>query len=108
MGTGSMKGAFIFWPQFQNGIYPTFDFSIVQELKKQLPEHWQNIFTISDISMYNLDYEEPEKFKRESKGKSIEQMKVKQWGSKNSQLRLDKATARNAKKMNKGGTARYY
>lgn len=30
------------------------------------------------------------------------------WGSKNSQIRLDKASRRNAKRMRGGNTARYY
>ena len=33
---------------------------------------------------------------------------MKGWCSKNSQMRLDKATSRNAKKIKKGGAARYY
>ena len=47
--------------------------------------------------------------KKESKPKQADPNKpLKGWGSKNSQMRLDKAAARNAKKMCKGGTARYY
>ncbi len=46
-------------------------------------------------------------FKKERKPKASETTS-KGWGSKNSQMRLDKASARYAKKLMKGNCARYY
>lgn len=109
-GKGSMKGYFIFWPQFQNGEYPKFDFDMIKELGNKYPgEHPHiNTFSTTEVCFYGLEFEENVKYKKESKPKEISEMKIKTWRSKNSQLRLDKATARNAKRMNKGNTARYW
>ncbi len=110
-GKGSMKGYFIIWAQFQNDKYP----DISKETQNQLKEKLIDFNTLerplfcsnADISIYNI-IDDRKVFKKERKPKSRGEMKVKQWGSKNSQLRLDKATERNAKRMRKGGTARYY
>jgi len=79
-------------PIFQNGSYPSLPFEFVQKLKAELA-----VFDYDRIQM-----------KKESKLKEIYPNKtMKGWGSKNSQMRLDKATSRNAKKMNKGEVAKY-
>lgn len=110
-GTGSMKGYLIVMPIFQRGTYPTIDHTIVCELRELLKEHdkpQKPVFcNTSDISICDF-MDDRINMKKERKPKEREEMKVKMWGSKNSQLRLDKATARNAVKMNKGNTARYY
>lgn len=108
-GVGSMKGYFTFSPMFQDGIYPKFPFDFIQALKPTLPseEPHPSFCSIGQISIYGL-IDNRQEFKKERKPKPIEEIKVRQWGSKSSQMRLDKAARRNAKKMNKGGTARYY
>ena len=104
--TGSMKGYHKFWPQYQKGNYPNFDHEFIEDLRNE--NTGKNIFTVSDIHIFGLESSECVKFKRESKPKEITEMKVRTWGSKNSQMRLDKRTATNAKRMQKGNTARYY
>ena len=110
-GTGSMKGYLIIWPMFQNELYPSIPFDIVQELKEKLSKfdyaNYPVFCSTSEISIYNIE-DNRVKFKTENKPKNIENMKVKQWGSKNSQMRLDKATAKHAKNSKKGNTVRYY
>lgn len=64
--------------------------------------------TASEIHVYQITDDRIE-MKKEAKPKPIDPNKPqKGWGSKNSQIRLDKAIARNAKKMKKGNTATYY
>ena len=109
---GSMKGYIRIMPIFQNGTYPSIPFDFVQKLKADLHSFdYANkpVFcTCSDISVYQIEDNRIE-MKKERKQKPIDIDKpMKGWGSKNSQIRLDKATARNAKKLNKGGVARYY
>jgi len=111
-GTGSMKGYLIITPMFQSGEYPNFPFEFTQELKNKLSEfdydNYPLFCSTGQISIYGI-LDERMQFKRESKPKPIDNNKTqKGWGSKNSQIRLDKATARYAKRMSKGGCARYY
>lgn len=110
--TGSMKGYVRIMPIFQNGVYPSLPFEFVQKLKIELASFdYANrpVFcTCSDIIVYQIE-DDRIQMKKESKPKQADPNKpMKGWGSKNSQMRLDKAAARNAKKMSKGGTARYY
>jgi hypothetical protein len=110
--TSSMRGYVRIMPIFQNGSYPSLPFEFVQKLKAELAGFdYANkpVFcSCSDISVYQIE-DDRIQMKKESKPKEIDTNKtMKGWGSKNSQMRLDKATARNAKKMNKGGVARYY
>ena len=107
-----MKGYVRIMPIFQNGAYPSLPFDFVQDLKVRLAAFdYANkpVFcSCSDISVYEIE-DDRVQMKKERKPKSVDPDKPsKGWGSKNSQLRLDKATARNAKKLNKGGVARYY
>lgn len=110
--TGSMMGYVRIMPIFQNGSYPSFPFEVVQKLKAELAcfdyANKPVFCTCSDISVYQIE-DDRIQMKKESKPKEIDPNKtMKGWGSKNSQMRLDKTTSRNAKKMNKGGVARYY
>lgn len=109
---GSMKGYITIRPMFQGGKYAEFPIEFAREIKSMFKTFGDNAPICSvqdiDIPIQNITEFDPIHYKRESKPKPIEQQKAKQWGSKNSQLRLDKATARNAKKMSKGNTARYY
>jgi len=109
---GSMKGYLRIMPIFQNGCYPSIPFDFVQSLKSKLSNfdyaNKPTFCTCSDISVYQIEDDRLE-MKKERKPKQVDPSKpIKGWGSKNSQMRLDKATARNAKKMNKGGVVRYY
>lgn len=110
-GTGSMKGYVKIWPIFQNNTYPSFPFDFIQILKSELSafdyENKPLFCTSSEINIYGISDSKVE-YKKERKPKIDTEKVSKGWGSKNSQLRLDKATARNAKKLNKGGVARYY
>lgn len=111
-GTGSMSGYVCIRAIFQNGNYPSFPFEFIQALKGQLQDfNYENkplFCATSEISVYGIS-DEKTKYKNERKPKPIDETKtMKGWGSKNSQLRLDKATLRNAKKMQKGNTARYW
>jgi hypothetical protein len=108
-GTGSMKNYLIFSPMFQNGIYPEFPFQWRREKGQAHPgaEPYPNFWGSTQIHIYNIE-NDFKSFKKERKPKEKEYQKVKQWGSKNSQIRLDKAVKRNAKNMKKGNTARYY
>ncbi len=110
--TGSMKGYVRIIPIFQNGSYPSLPFKFVRKLKVELQNfNYENkplFCSISEISIYGIS-DEKTQYKNERKPKPADDSKpTKGWGSKNSQMRLDKATSRNAKKMNKGGVARYY
>lgn len=111
-GTGSMKGYKIFSPIFQNGHYPKFPFDWRQAFKQHFPKCSIKTMFVSDYSIdiyHGVEDDEPINFKKERKPKTIDQMKVKQWGSKNSQLRLDKATRRHADKIRRGiDTVKYW
>jgi hypothetical protein len=97
-GIGSHKGYFIFSPMFQNGAYPEFPFEWRQEFVKQFEQVGDkfNHACGTQILIFGIDKEEM-KFKTERKPTPIEEMKVRIWGSKNSQIRLDKASRRAAK-----------
>lgn len=110
--SGSMKGYIKIMPIYQKGSYPSLPFDFVQKLKAELAAFdYANkplLCTCSDLCVYGIE-DDRIRMKTERKPKEIDPTKpMKGWGSKNSQLRLDKATARNAKKLNKGGVARYY
>lgn len=109
-GTGSLKGFYAIRPMYQNGQYASYPHEWLQPFKSSLNLQYLSFFTVQgiDIQAADLTDTESKQYKRERKPKPIEEQKVRQWGSKNSQLRLDKAITRNAKKMQKGNTARYY
>ena len=108
---GSMNGYLRIIPIFQNGTYPTMPFEFIKNLKEELSEfNYENkplFCSVSDICIYNIE-DDRIQMKKEKKTVIDTNKTSKGWGSKNSQMRLDKATARNAKKMRKGGTATYY
>ncbi len=108
-GRGSMKGYVTIRPIFQNGSYPYIPFDFCQELKTILSEYdyinYPLFCSTSEISVYGISNEKTE-YKKERKQKP--ESKAKTWGSKNSQLRLDKASRRYAKKLSNGNCARYY
>lgn len=111
--TGSMKGYFAIQPLFQNGSYQDIPFDICAELKTLLPSAPGKPTFCSggyvNIHINTGIIDERIKMKSERRPKPIDETTpMKGWGSKNSQLRLDKATRRNAKKMQKGNTARYW
>lgn len=113
--TGSMKHHIKIWPIYQNGDYPKFPFEWGNEFKKQfkaVPE--LDAFPYFspmqfDIPAQNFTEFDPIIYKKERRPRPIdENTKVKEWGSKNSQLRLDKAAARYAKALRRGeNRARY-
>lgn len=101
-GTGSQKGYLIIWPQFQNGIYPAWGEDMRNELKELLKEYDREpkpLFCSRDtLTVFGIENDSI-KFKREAKpGVITENSKAKQWGSKNSQMRLNKKAAGYAKK----------
>jgi len=103
--TGSMKHHVKIWPIFQGGEYPKFPFEWANEFKKQFKNFPEiDCFAYSSPMEFNIPAGNftdltPINYKKESKPKDIEQMSVKQWGSKNSQMRLDKTAARYGKKL---------
>lgn len=106
--TGSMKQHIRFAAMLQNGLYPKFDFTWRNQFKNARGfGNFADDYSI-DIHIAHIEPGEPMQFKRERKPKTIDEMSVKRWGSKNSQMRLDKATRRNAKKLRAGTTARYW
>jgi hypothetical protein len=111
-GTGSMSGYVCIRAIFQNGSYPSFPHEFVQRLKIELQNfNYENkplFSSISEISVYGIS-DEKTQYKKERKPKPADDSKpMKGWGSKNSQMRLDKATRRNAKRLKAGTTARYW
>jgi hypothetical protein len=110
--SGSMKGYIYIRPIFQNGIYPNFPIEWIRELRKELDNLYQEprpaFCNTTEISIYQIE-DDRITYKKECKPKPKDTEHIsKGWGSKNSQIRLDKATARYAKRLNKGGCARYY
>src|ERR1700740_639397 len=75
-GKGSMKGYFIIYPIFQNGIYPNIDHSVIIELRRILPdsEPYPTFCTVSDISIHESKgiVNERLSYKKENKPKPIE------------------------------------
>lgn len=112
---GSMKFHYGFTSMFQNGEYPKFPIEWGRNFVKQfatIPGHG-NYFTngnMIDILQINFTEYDPIKYQKESKPKPVDENKTaKGWGSKNSQLRLDKAASRYAKALRRGeNRARYY
>jgi len=113
--TGSMKRHIKIWPIFQGGIYPNFPYEWLSEFKKQfkgIPETDTFPYcTVTDLNLPAALFEfDPIKYPKESKPKPIDPDKAgKGWGSKNSQMRLDKAAARYSAAIRRGeNRARYY
>jgi len=111
-GTGSMKGYSIIWPMFQSGTYPSINYKIKEALSVLLIEFNTNEHPLfcsnSEVCIYGI-CGDVTKFKKEHKPKSIEQMNVREWGSKNSQMRLNKAAERHTKALYSGkNVVRYY
>ncbi len=96
--TGSMKHHLTFTPMFQGGDRPRFDFEWATKQRELFKSNGIGIFcTIGqlDIPCFNFSEFDPIIYKRESKPKPVDADKpTKGWGSKNSQMRLDKASRR--------------
>lgn len=114
-GKGSVKDYTTFSPMFQDGIYPEFPFDWRRQFAGKYPETMpETVFASgTQIKLHNSVLTgEVVKYKKESKPKPIDLNKTsKGWGSKNSQMRLDKNAARYAKKLrgpNGDNMARYY
>ena len=109
-GTGSMKGYVIITPLFQNGEYPNIPYEALTLLRGQFPGEYpkENFFTRGSVAIYKSDGN-PVIYKKERKPKHLNTDGNNGWGSKNSQLRLDKAASRYAKRVRRGdNTVRYY
>lgn len=100
-GTGSVKDYTTFSPMFQGGKYPEYPFEWRRQFMAKYPETIPETVFVSgtQIKLHNSVLSgEPVDYKKEAKPKPIDESKVmKGWGSKNSQLRLDKASRRAAK-----------
>jgi len=111
---GSMKNYICFSPMFQNGLYPEFDFQWRIEYMKKFETVGQDTNSCNGTQMcillINFNDLEPEQYKKERKPTKFEDLKVRSWGSKNSQFRLDKNAERYAKKLSRPNStnARYY
>lgn len=111
--SGSMKHHLRFMPMFQGGGYPNFPFEWAQEQSKLFKSNGHGVFCTTsnfNIPAFNFSEYDPIKYQKERKPKPIdENTPSKEWGSKNSQIRLDKAAARYAKGLRRGeNRARYY
>lgn len=103
--TGSMKYYIKIWPIFQNGVYPNFPFEWANEFKKQFKADFAHdcfaYGSIGELNIPAINFTEfdPISYKKERKPQPADPDKIeKGWGSKNSQMRLDKTAARYAKK----------
>lgn len=99
-GNGSNKCYLIFSPMYQNGKYPEYPFEWRQSLLKDYPETEPPLISVNATQIHlhkSIIEGDAVKFKKEKKPLPFEQMKQRQWGSKNSQMRLDKASRRAAK-----------
>lgn len=99
-GTGSVKDYLTFSPMFQCGKYPEFPFEWRRKFQAQYPETIpETVFTSSTQIKLHITAITGEaiQYKKERKPLPLEQMNQRQWGSKNSQMRLDKASRRAAK-----------
>ncbi len=113
---GSMKHHVKIWPIFQGGQYPKFPFDWAKQFEKQFkPDLVHDCFPHCgveefNIPMTNITEFDPITYKKERKAKPVnEDAPAKGWGSKNSQMRLDKAAARYAKALRRGDNrATYY
>jgi hypothetical protein len=101
-GKGSVKHTITFSPILQNGIYPEFPFEWRRKFISQFPDHGNEFSSANGTQIHiciaDFKQDDPIFFKREKKAKPVSEMSVKQWGSANSQIRLDKTAARYAKK----------
>lgn len=100
-GTGSMRGYVIFSSMFQDGKYPEFPFSWRRDFQKRFPDDNKRPMFVGSNQIhiyYGIQKDEPIKYNTERKPKPISEMKVREWGSENSQMRLDKKASRYAKK----------
>lgn len=109
-GSGSMKGYFRIMPIFQDGRYPNIPIELVNELKQLLSSFdYANkplFISCSDVNVYGIT-DDRLIMKKEAKSKPLTEGKG--WGSKNSQMRLDKASQRYAKLLRRDGNrANYY
>lgn len=114
-GRGSNRYHLIFTPMFQGGAYPEFPFAWRQAFIKQFPDKGKLFSSASGTQLHicvqDITPDGPIEFKREKKPKKIQDMKVCEWGSKNSQMRLDKTAARYAKRRrgpNGDNTVKYW
>lgn len=113
-GKGSVKDYITFSPMFQGGKYPEYPFEWRQQLRSKYPETIPETVFVSGTQIklhISAITGEATQYKKERKPIAFEDMKVKEWGSKNSQMRLDKNAARYAKKLrgpNGDKIARYY
>lgn len=107
--TGSMKNYIMISPMFQGGQYPSFPFDFARKMQEQYPgqEPKPNFFSVSSFHVYGLTTDNAIKYKKENKAKQVENQSSAQWGSKNTQLRLDKASSRYAKRLKQCNCARY-
>jgi len=99
-GTGSVKDYLTFSPMFQGGKYPEYPFEWRQQFRLKYPETIPETVFVSGTQVklhLSVITGEAIQYKKERKPLPLEQMKVKSWGSKNSQMRLDKASRRAAK-----------
>lgn len=105
-GSGSMKNYLILSPMFQNGSYPKFPFDWRRDFLKKFPDTDPITIAINGTQIHihkTAISGEPVKYQKERKPKTIDPDKpTKGWGSKNSQLRLDKAAARYGGKIRQG------
>lgn len=111
--SGSMKNHIGIRPMYQNGEYPKFPFEWANDFKKKfstIPGH-ENYSSSDYIDILKINFSDltPVKYSKERKPKQNTEKTTKGWGSKNSQLRLDKASARYSKALRRGeDRARYY
>lgn len=101
-GVGSTKDYTTFSPMFQGGKYPEFPFDWRQKFRSNYPETIPETVFVSgtQIKLHNTVLTgDAIQYKKERKPKPTDPDKIsKGWGSKNSQMRLDKTAARYAKK----------
>lgn len=112
-GSGSMKHHLVFTPMFQGGQRPKFPIEWAREQRGLFQSNGHGVFSTPeclDIPAFNFSEFDPVRYKAERKPKPIDtNTPAKGWGSKNSQLRLDKAAARYGKALRRGeNRARYY
>lgn len=102
---GSMRHHVKIWPIFQGGEYPKFPFEWLREFSKQFKADLLNdcfpYASTMELNIPAVNFTEFDaiQYKKESKPKPIDEGKTMAgWGSKNSQMRLDKTANRYAKK----------
>lgn len=107
--TGSMKFHVKIWPIFQDGKYPNFPFEWVNQFAKQFKADLAHdcfpYGSVGELNIPAVNFTEidPITYKKERKPKFDPDKVVKGWGSKNSQMRLDKAGARFGNRLRRDG-----